>query len=384
MENNNYQIPYGKQEITEEDINAVVDALKGNLLTAGPLVDAFEKSFAMYVKSPFAAAVSNGTAALHLAAAALGVEKGDNWITTPLTFAASGNCILYNGGNVDFCDIDPKTLLIDLNQVENKLQTGKYKGVVAVDFAGYPVNLEELRFLTDKYGAKIIEDAAHSLGGYFTDSKNQIHYCGDGTLAHAATFSFHPVKHITTGEGGMVTSSDLKLIDKIKKLRTHGITRDANEMTENHGNWYMEMQNLGYNYRLTDILCALGISQLQRAGDNVEKRRKIAAIYDENLSDIPVKYFTPETGIGHAYHLYVIQTQKRKELFDCLRAKNIFVQVHYIPLHSMPYYKQFGYKAGDFPNAEQAYSQLISLPMFPNLTNSEQQFVINSLHQFQF
>jgi UDP-4-amino-4,6-dideoxy-N-acetyl-beta-L-altrosamine transaminase len=377
-----HSIPYGKQEITEEDIQSVTEALRADLLTAGPRVEAFEAAFAAHVKSPYAAAVSNGTAALHLAAAGLGVKPGDKWLTTPLTFAASGNCILYNGGTIDFCDIDPATLCIDLNSVESKLKTGQYKGVVAVDFAGYPVNLEQLYQLTEKYGAKIIEDGAHSPGGYFTDSKGEIHYCGDGTFAHAATFSFHPVKHITTGEGGMVTTADKLLDQKIKKLRTHGITRVGSELTENHGGWYMEMQDLGYNYRLTDILCALGISQVKRADENIIKRRKIAAIYDRELRDLPLELIIPQTGVGHAYHLYVIQTEKRKELFDFLRGKNIFVQVHYIPLHTMPYYRNLGFKRGDFPRAEKVYSGALSLPMFPNLTAQEQQFVIESVKNF--
>lgn len=377
-------IPYGKQEITEADIAAVVQALKGELLTAGPAVDEFERIFAEHVKAPFAVAVANGTAALHLAAKALNVQKGDRWITTPLTFAASGNCILYNGGDVDFCDIDPKTLCIDLNQVEDKLRTGKYKGVVAVDFAGYPVNLEILAGMADKFGAKIIEDGAHSPGGYFTGSDGVKHYCGDGKFAHAATFSFHPVKHITTGEGGMITTKDEAIYRELKKLRTHGITRNPEELHENHGGWYMEMQELGYNYRLTDILCALGISQTKRADENVEKRRRIAAVYDEQLQGLPLELTLPETGVGHAYHLYVVQTQKRKELFDYLRSKNIFVQVHYIPLHTMPYYRNMGFKNGDFPKAELAYSQLLSLPMYPSLSDAELDYVIGAVHGFDW
>jgi UDP-4-amino-4,6-dideoxy-N-acetyl-beta-L-altrosamine transaminase len=375
-------IPYGKQEITEADIAAVTRAMQGDLLTMGPLVEQFEKAFAAYTAAPFAVAVSNGTAALHLAAMALEVAPGNHWLTTPLTFAASGNCIRYCGGYVDFVDVDPDTLLLDLDQVEQKLKSGKYKGIVAVDYAGLPVNLEILSDIAAKYGAKIIEDAAHSPGGFFTNSKGEKNYCGDSVYADAATFSFHPVKHITTGEGGMVTMRSEAVYKKVKRYRTHGITRDAAEMAENHGGWYMEMQELGYNYRLTDILCALGISQLERADENVQKRRSIAKRYDQELANLPLKLTIPQTGIGHAYHLYVVQTEKRKALFDHLRAKNIFVQVHYIPLHTMPYYRQFGFKKGDFPVAESVYEKALSLPMYPNLAEEEQTFVIGAIREF--
>lgn len=375
-------IPYGKQEITEDDIAAVASALRGELLTLGPHLEAFETAFAEHVHAPYAVAVANGTAALHLAAMAAGVKPGDQWITTPLTFAASGNCILYNGGRVDFADIDPGNLCLDLNQVEDKLKTGKYKGVVAVDFAGYPVDLESLRTMSDRYGTSIIEDGAHSPGGYFTGSSGHKHYCGDGSLADLATFSFHPVKHITTGEGGMVTMKDPALRDKVRKLRAHGITRNPAELHENHGGWYMEMQELGYNYRLTDILCALGTSQLKRADANVERRRAIAAVYDRELRDLPLQLVSPGAGIGHAYHLYVVRTSRRKELFDFLRSKNIFVQVHYIPLHTMPYYRSMGFSKGDFPLSEKVYDEVLSLPMYPNLTDEEQQFVISCIRDF--
>lgn len=377
-----FSIPYGKQEITDADVQAVTEALRSELLTAGPLVSAFENAFADHVHAPFAVAVANGTAALHLAAIAMDIKPGDRWITTPLTFAASGNCILYCGGEIDFVDIDPATLLLDLNQVEEKLKSGKYKGIVAVDYAGLPVDLELLRNMADKYGAKIIEDGAHSPGGYFTNSKNEMCFCGDGKYADAATFSFHPVKHITTGEGGMITTSNEKTANRLRILRTHGITRNPSELHENYGAWYMEMQELGYNYRLTDILCALGISQVKRADENIIRRRKIAEVYNHELKDLPVDLFIPEKGVGHAYHLYVIQTEKRKELFDFLRSKNIFVQVHYIPLHTMPYYKQMGFAKGNFPYAEAAYEKILSLPMYPNLTETEQGFVIDKLKEF--
>lgn len=375
-------IPYGKQEITTEDLSAVQEAMQGELLTMGPWVQKFEQAFAEHVHAPYAVAVANGTAALHLSAMALGVKPGDTWLTTPMTFAASGNCIRYCGGNVDFVDVDPNDLLIDLNLVEDKLRTGKYKGVVAVDYAGLPINMELLRNMCEKYGARIIEDCAHSPGGYFTNSKGGKSYCGDGSFAHAATFSFHPVKHITTGEGGMVTMSDEHIMKKVRRYRTHGITRDPEEMHANHGGWYMEMQELGYNYRLTDILCALGVSQVSRADENLAKRRAIAKRYDRELAGLPLGLMIPGEGLGHAYHLYVIQTEKRKELFDDLRSKNIFVQVHYIPLHTMPYYAEMGFKKGDFHISENAYEKILSLPMYPNLTDDEQSFVIESLHNF--
>jgi UDP-4-amino-4,6-dideoxy-N-acetyl-beta-L-altrosamine transaminase len=398
-------IPYGKQHITDADIQAVVETLKSEYLTQGPKIAEFEKAFAEYIGCTYAVAVANGTAALHLCTLALGVQPGDKVITTPITFAASANCVRYCGGEVVFADIDRETYLLDINNVRQLLEAapkGTYKGIIPVDFAGRPVNLEAFRMLANEFDCWLIEDACHSPGGYFIDSKGQQQNCGNGNFADLAIFSFHPVKHIACGEGGMVTTNDESLYKKLLMLRTHGITRDEalfknstefasgaesfNQHNENHTpkfpSWYMEMQILGYNYRLTDFQAALGRSQLKRADEGLAKRKSIAARYFETFRDKP--FILSQSGVtdGHAYHLYVIQTPKRRELYAYLRTRNIFCQVHYIPCHLMPYYKEQGWKEGDLPNAETYYKHCISLPMFPTLTDEEQNFVINSIHEF--
>jgi len=315
----------------------------------------------------------------------LGVNKTSKVITTPITFAASANCIRYCGGEVVFADIDPQTALLDLNKVKQLLAlspNGTYQGIIPVDFAGYPVNLEAFREVADEYRLWILEDACHAPGGYFTDSKGIKQQCGNGVYADLAIFSFHPVKHIACGEGGMITTNNKTLYDKLMMLRTHGITKDPCLMKENHGGWYYEMQELGYNYRLSDINAALGISQLKRADEGLAKRRAIAKKYDEAFAGTKIKPLTPTLNGGHAYHLYVVEMENRKQMYDELRNKNIFTQVHYIPVHRMPYYKQQGYKEDDFPNAETYYSRCISLPMYPTLTEVEQNFVIEAICNF--
>jgi UDP-4-amino-4,6-dideoxy-N-acetyl-beta-L-altrosamine transaminase len=392
-------IPYGKQNITEEDIQAVSTALKGDFLTQGPTILEFERNFATYIGCNYAVAVSNGTAALHLSALALGVEEGDKVITTPITFAASANCIRYCGGEVVFSDINEKSYLLDLESVRKLLESspkGTYKGIVPVDFAGRAVNLEAFRKLADEYGLWILEDSCHSPGGYFIDNAGKKQNCGNGSFADLAIFSFHPVKHIATGEGGMITTNDENLYKKLLELRTHGITRDASKfinstefaagqvVDENasYPGWYMEMQTLGYNYRFTDFQAALGISQLSRADKGIDKRRAIAKKYAEA--------FSKNTGIkgqsgnieGHAYHLYVIEIEDRLGLYNYLRQYEIFAQIHYIPCHLMPYYRDFGWKDGDMPIAENYYRHCISLPMYPTLTDQEQDFVIEKVLSF--
>jgi UDP-4-amino-4,6-dideoxy-N-acetyl-beta-L-altrosamine transaminase len=386
-------IPYGKQHITEADIAAVVETLQSDYLTQGPRVEEFERAFAGYVGATYAVAVSNGTAALHLCALALGVNDASRVITTPITFVASANCVRYCGGTVEFADIDPATALLDLGKVrqlvENKPR-GYYSGIIPVDFAGNPVNLEEFRKLADEYGLWLLEDAAHSPGGYFHDSKGSRQHCGNGRYADLSIFSFHPVKHIATGEGGMVTTNDEGLYEKLLRLRTHGITKDPEQMQENHGGWYMEMQELGYNYRIPDMLCALGISQLHRAETGLARRKGIAKTYDAAFSDLAgvevlrtnLTALGTEGETGHAYHLYIIRVQDRKGLYDYLRRHNIFAQVHYIPAHTMPYYRGLGYAAGDFPEAERYYSECLSLPMYPSLTQEEQAYVIEKVKEF--
>jgi dTDP-4-amino-4,6-dideoxygalactose transaminase len=272
-------IPYGKQNITQDDINAVVDALGHDFLTQGPAVAAFEQAFAQYVGSKYAVACANGTAALHLCTLALDVNIGQKVITSPITFAASANCVRYCGGTVDFVDIDPDTYLLDYNKVKEKIEAapkGTYSGIIPVDFAGRAVNLEKFRQLADEHGLWIIEDACHAPGGYFTDSNQQKQHCGNGNYADLAIFSFHPVKHIACGEGGMVTTNNQALYEKLLMLRTHGITKNPDLMLKNEGGWYYEMQTLGYNYRIPDMLCALGLSQLQRADEGLAKRKAIA------------------------------------------------------------------------------------------------------------
>ncbi|OYU85252.1 MAG: UDP-4-amino-4,6-dideoxy-N-acetyl-beta-L-altrosamine transaminase [Flavobacterium sp. BFFFF2] len=392
-------IPYGKQHITEQDIQAVTEALKSDFLTQGPKILEFEKLFASYIGSTYAVAVANGTAALHLSILALDIQKGDKVITTPITFAASANCIRYCGGEVVFSDIDPTTYLLDIDKVKQLLAAspkGTYKGIVPVDFAGRAVNLEAFRKLADEHGLWILEDSCHSPGGYFVDSQGVKQQCGNGHFADLAIFSFHPVKHIATGEGGMITTNDAQLYVKLLELRTHGITRDSKKFLNtatfaagqevpegsDYPGWYMEMQQLGYNYRFTDFQAALGISQLSRANFGLEKRRSIAQKYEECFSQSPT--ILGQSGVvqGHAYHLYIIEVADRLGLYNYLRQHHIFAQIHYIPCHLMPYYKQFGWKVGDMPHAEQYYKNCISLPMFPTLTAEEQDFVIEKVTSF--
>ncbi|HEU4903706.1 MAG TPA: UDP-4-amino-4,6-dideoxy-N-acetyl-beta-L-altrosamine transaminase, partial [Flavisolibacter sp.] len=343
-------IPYGKQHITEEDINAVITTLTSDFLTQGPKIEEFEKKFAQYIGCKYAVAVSNGTAALHLAALALGVNEHTNVITTPITFAASANCIRYCGGSVTFGDIDPATATLSLasvRQILERVPKGTYQGIIPVDFAGYPVDMEAFRALADQYGLWIIEDACHAPGGYFTDSKGVKQLCGNGVYADMGIFSFHPVKHIACGEGGMVTTNDEALYKKLLRLRTHGITKDPSLLHENHGGWYYEMQDLGYNYRLTDFQAALGVTQLARADQGLERRREIAKRYDEAFAEAGIDFLRPPANGENAYHLYVILTEERKALYDHLRQHKIFAQVHYIPVHTLPYYKGLGHKAGE-------------------------------------
>ncbi len=387
-------IPYGKQHITQKDIDAVADVLKSDYLTQGPKIKEFEEAFADYVGSKFAVAVSNGTAALHLNCIALGVSAGDKVITTPITFAASANCVRYCGGEVVFADIDPETYLLDINKVRELLEAspkGTYKGIIPVDFAGRAVDLETFKELANEYGLWIIEDSCHSPGGHFVDSHGINQNCGNGKFADLAIFSFHPVKHIAAGEGGMITTNDEELYKKLLALRTHGIVKNEalylNPVDFAGGDgsypaWYMEMQELGYNYRLTDFQAALGLSQLVRAPEGIVRRKEIAATYSKAFED--KSFIIDQSGLieGHAYHLYVIEVEDRLGLYNYLRNHNIYAQIHYIPAHLMPYYKQFGWAEGDMPVAEGYYKHCISLPMFPTLTKEEQEFVINKITDY--
>ncbi len=379
-------IPYGRQHITDADVAAVVEALHADFLTQGPRVAAFEEAFAAYVGAPYAVAVANGTAALHLCALALGVQPGQRVITTPITFAASANCVRYCGGEVWFADIDPATALLDLTKVRALLEAhprGFFHGLIPVDFAGRPVDLAACRALADEFGLWIIEDACHAPGGAFTDARGVGHRCGDGSLADLAIFSFHPVKHIATGEGGMITTARRDLYEALLMLRTHGITRDPAKLHHpDEGGWYMEMQTLGYNYRLPDLNCALGLSQLQRAEVGLARRRALAARYDAAFADGTAGVTTLPPDAGHAYHLYIIRSPRRRALYDFLRTRNIFAQVHYIPVHRMPYYEGLGFRAGDFPHAESYYDECLSLPLYPTLTDEEQDYVVTCVREF--
>jgi UDP-4-amino-4,6-dideoxy-N-acetyl-beta-L-altrosamine transaminase len=382
-------IPYGKQHITEEDIQAVVQVLRSDYLTQGPQIAEFEKAFASYIGSKYAVALANGTAALHLCAMALDVCPGQKVITTPITFAASANCVRYCGGEVVFADIDPETYLIDIKEVRKLLEAapkGTYAGMIPVDFAGRPVNLEAFRALADEYGLWIIEDACHAPGGYFIDSKGKKQKCGNGNYADLAIFSFHPVKHIACGEGGMITTNDEALYKRLLKLRTHGIIKEDALYTNSiefaggvntYPLWYMEMQELGYNYRLTDIQAALGLSQLKRAEQGVAKRRAIAKRYADAFAYQDFVLGQSNFVEGHAYHLYIIEVKDRLGLYNYLREHRIFAQIHYIPCHLMPYYQKQGFKEGDNPCAESYYSKCLSLPIYPSLTMEEQEYVIN-------
>ena len=379
-------LPYGRQHITDADVAAVVASLRGDYLTQGPTVAEFEAKFAAYVGARYAVAVANGTAALHLCALALDVQAGQRVITSPLTFAASANCVRYCGGEVHFADIDPATGLIDLALVRNLLEAhpqGHFTGLIPVDFAGLAVDLEAARRLADEFGLWIIEDSCHSPGGFFVDSQGQEQRCGNGRFADLAIFSFHPVKHIATGEGGMVTTNDEHLYRRLLRLRTHGITRDPAELQrEPDGGWYMEMQELGYNYRLPDLNCALGLSQLARADAGLARRRQLAARYDAAFAALPGVAVLAPGRPGHAYHLYVIQVADRKGLYDFLKTRQIFAQVHYLPVHRMPYYEGLGWRAGDFPRAEEYYDHCLSIPLFPTLTDEEQDYVVGCVAEF--
>ncbi|GAB4027513.1 UDP-4-amino-4,6-dideoxy-N-acetyl-beta-L-altrosamine transaminase [Spirosoma koreense] len=389
-------IPYGRQHITDEDIAAVNAVLRSPYLTQGPKIGELEQAFADYIGSTYAVAVANGTAALHLCCLALGVGQDTRVITTPITFSASANCVRYCGGEVYFADVEPDTVLLDPKAVRALLERypkGYFSGIIPVDFAGYPVDMVAFRQLADEFGLWIIEDACHAPGASFVDKTGAKHRCGDSSLAELAIFSFHPVKHIAAGEGGMITTNDELLYKHLLRLRTHGITNKPAEFTAPYegeperGGWYMEMQELGYNYRLTDMQAALALSQLTRADTMLDRRRELAARYDQAFAGaadrgVPVQVIVPPAGVGHAYHLYVIQTPDRKGLYDFLRTKNILAQVHYIPVHLMPYYRQFGWKPGDFPAAERYYAQCLSLPLYPTLTNEEQDYVIDNVVTF--
>lgn len=377
-------IPYGRQTIDQTDIDAVIEALKSDYLTQGPRVIEFEKKFAAYVGSEYAVACSNGTAALHLCALSLGIQPGQKVITTPITFAASANAFRYVGAEIDFVDIDPETFLMDLNALEQKLtlaDKGTYAAVVPIDFSGLPVDTERLRKLASEYNFSIVEDACHAPGAYFMDSASEPVKAGSGKYSDLTCFSFHPVKHIACGEGGMITTNDQRLYEKLLMLRTHGITRD--NLPEGSGGWFHEMRELGYNYRLPDLNCALGITQLQKADAGLIRRKEIAIKYQQAFDNIPdIRLQKQPDGFENAWHLFIIRVDRRKDLYDFLKDKDIFTQVHYIPVHLHPYYQSLGFSKGDFPQAEQYYEECLTLPLYPSLTEEQQNYVIASVIEF--
>ncbi|MCL1884770.1 MAG: UDP-4-amino-4,6-dideoxy-N-acetyl-beta-L-altrosamine transaminase [Defluviitaleaceae bacterium] len=368
-------IPYGRQCIEEDDIAAVIEALKSDFLTCGPKVAEFERDFAKTVGSRYAIAVSNGTAALHIAALALGIGVGDEVITSPLTFAASANCILYCGATPVFADIDADTMLLDIKKVREKI-TPKTKAIIPVHYGGELCNMDEYTALAKEHNLQIIQDSAHSLGGK-TCGKEQGEYDG------MQIWSFHPVKTITTGEGGAVTTNDENLYKKLMRLRTHGITRDTSQyVNDNEGGWYYEMLDLGYNYRLTDIQCALGITQLKKLPRFLKRRQEIVERYNQAFANSSLEIQnTPEwsTPTRHLYTIRINEKKGKRVIFDLLLSKNIGVNVHYIPTYLLPHYKKLGYASGICPIAEDSYRRMITLPLHPQMTDEQVEYVIETV-----
>lgn len=381
-------IRYGQQDITQADIDAVVAIMRSTNLTQGPAISHFEQAVMDHCGARHAVAVSNATAALHIACLALGLGPGDWLWTTPNTFVASANCGLYCGAKVDFVDIDPRTYNLCPQRLEQKLLQAEREGrlpkvVVPVHFSGQPCDMRAIHALGQRFGFRIIEDASHAIGGRYLDEP-----IGSCRYSDITVFSFHPVKVITTGEGGMAVTNCDKLARALGLLRSHGITRDADFMTQPmDGPWYYQQVSLGFNYRMTDLQAALGASQMQRLDDYVARRHQIARRYDELLADLPLLLPWQHPDGYSGLHLYVIRLQldkigrTQREVFDYLHGKEVMVNLHYIPVHTQPYYQEMGFKAGDFPEAERYYSEAISLPMFPTLTEAQQDEVIAALRE---
>lgn len=365
-------IPYGRQWIDEDDIQAVADVLRSDYLTTGPAIHQFEKAVCDYTGVKYAVAIANGTAALHAACFAAGIKQGDEVITTPMTFAASANCVLYCGGTPVFADIRSDTYNIDPADIRRKI-TEKTKAIISVHYTGQPCDMDEIHAIAREYGLTVIEDAAHALGADYKGRKI-------GTISDMTTFSFHPVKHITTGEGGMITTNDENLYKKLKLFRSHGITREESLLTKNEGSWYYQQVELGYNYRITDIQCALGVSQMRKLDNFIARRRRLVKRYEEAFRDIEgITCPYQEEGCNNSWHLYVIQVQNRKEVFDKLRSAGIQVNVNYIPVYRHPYYQKHGYQDVCCQEAEKLYEHIISLPLYAGLSDKQQDYVIEQL-----
>ncbi len=380
-------IPYGRQDITEADIDAVVQVLRSDFLTQGPAVPVFEKAVADYVGAKHAIAVNSATSALHIACLALGLGSGDRLWTVPNTFVASANCGLYCGATVDFVDIDDSTWNISLSALRVKLAQAKKNGtlpkvVVPVHFSGQPTDQEEIWALAQEYGFRVLEDASHSIGASRDGVK-----VGSCRWSDITVFSFHPVKIVTTGEGGMALTNDSELSVRMELFRSHGITRDAAKFTNpNAGAWHYEQQVLGFNYRMTDIQAALGLSQMTRLDAYVDKRNQVATRYQDLLAGLPLQLPSVHAANRSAFHLYVVRfsgstENKRAEIFAAMRKSGVGVNVHYMPVHLQPYYRQLGFKPGDFPVAERYSAEAITLPLYPQLTEAAQGQVVEALNQ---
>lgn len=379
MPDNEDFLPYGRQLLADDDIVAVVETLRSDWLTTGPKVAGFEAAVSRFCGARHAVAVSSGTAALHAVTAGLGISPGDEVIVPAITFAATANCVVYQGGTPVFADVDPDTLLLDPAAVEAKI-TPRTKAIIAVDYAGQPCDYDALRAIADRHRLALVADACHSIGA--TCRNRPV-----GTLADCTVFSFHPVKHITTGEGGMVVTDDQELADRMRRFRNHGISTDHRQREE-QGTWYYEMTELGYNYRLSDFQCALGISQLRKLPEFLARRRAIARQYDHAFVDLAaIRPLATRAGIEHAYHLYVVRLPDatiRATLFQKLRDQGIGVNVHYLPVHLHPYYRdRFGYGPRLCPVAEAAYERIISLPIWPGMDEAQVERVIRSLEEWR-
>ena len=390
-------LPYGRQSISDDDIEAVVAQLKSDWLTQGPAVAQFEGALTEITGAKYAVAVSSGTAALHLVCLALGVESGDVGVTSDVTFVASANAIRYAGGKPSLVDVDPTTGLISVDALSRTVDQLAESGcpprvIIPVDLAGAVADLPGVRAIADRVGAKVVEDAAHSLGATFVH-EGVTHSAADCRFAEAAILSFHPVKHITTGEGGAITTNDSSTYESLLSLRTHGITKDSTRLEQNDGPWYYEQQTLGFNYRLTDLQCALGTSQARRFPTFLARRRELARLYDDALHRLAsdVEALRVPSGVRSAYHLYVIRLVRRANetletlrgrrlaLFMHLRARGIFTQIHYIPVHRQPDFVRHGYSAGSFAGADEYYAGCISLPMFPAMADTDVTRVVTAI-----